>query len=306
MLAVFSFKADGKTTSDHETCGMSCLTLCSDVYNDIRFTQYPNFGFIKKGKMMKSLMRVLLASALGLVLSFGVSAKEKVTVFAAASLTNALTDIGQNFDKEHGTETVFSFASSSTLARQIAQGAPAELFLSANQKWMDYLVENKAVDSNSRVTLLHNALVLIAPKSSTAKDVSISASWDVKAAVADSRLAVGDPDHVPAGRYAKESLENLGLWAQAEPLLARANNVRAALALVERGEAQLGIVYATDALVSNEVKTLAVFPETSHKPIAYPLALVNSKPSAAAKAFYDYLQTDAAKAVFVKYGFIIK
>ncbi|MFQ6372313.1 molybdate ABC transporter substrate-binding protein [Shewanella sp. YIC-542] len=255
---------------------------------------------------MKPMMRVFLASALGLVLSFGASAKEKITVFAAASLTNALTDIGHDFDKANGTDTVFSFASSSTLSRQVVQGAPAEVFLSANQKWMDYLVENQAVDSASRITLLHNALVLIAPKSSPINEVSISASWNLQKAVGSSRLAVGDPDHVPAGRYGKQSLEKLGLWAQAEPLLARSNSVRAALALVERGEAQLGIVYATDAQISNKVKTLAVFPEKSHKPISYPVALVNKQPTAAAKAFYDYLQTDAAKAVFSKYGFILK
>ncbi|MCT8982711.1 MULTISPECIES: molybdate ABC transporter substrate-binding protein [Shewanella] len=252
---------------------------------------------------MKSLFRPALSLALGLLLAFNVSAKEKVTVFAAASLTNAMNELGAEYDSKHDTETVFSFASSSTLARQIAQGAPAELFLSANQKWMDYLDENKAIDAGSRVTLLRNTLVLIAPKSSALNQVEISASWDLKQALGNSRMAVGDPDHVPAGRYAKQALENLALWQQAEPLLARANSVRGALALVERGESSLGIVYSTDAKVAKGVKQLAVFPQETHKPISYPMALVGKERSKGAEGFYQFLQSDAAKAVFAKYGF---
>lgn len=255
---------------------------------------------------MKVGIKLLLGAMVATSISFAAIAKEQVTVFAAASLTNALTDIGQAFDKTHDTNTRFSFASSSTLARQIAEGAPAEVFLSANQKWMDYLVEQKAVDSASRITLLHNSLVMIAPKSRGLKDVTIDAKLNIPQLVGDSRMAVGDPDHVPAGRYAKEALENLGLWAASEPLLARANNVRAALALVERGEATVGIVYATDALVSSSVATVAEFPASSHKPIAYPAALISAQPTAGSKAFYDYLTSDTAKAIFVKYGFKVQ
>lgn len=254
-----------------------------------------------------SFIRLLKTSALALLtLTLGMSqsfAQDKVTVFAAASLTNALTEIGQQYDKSHPTQVLFSFASSSTLARQIEEGAPADIYLSANQKWMDYLVDHQAVDAKTRVTLLKNQLVLIAPKSSPIKQVQLNSKWDIKTAVGDSRLAVGNPAHVPAGRYAKQALENLGLWQQAQPLLASANNVRAALALVERGEAPLGIVYATDAQIAKDVKVVATFPANSHKPIEYPLAIVAQQPNAATQAFYQYLQTPAAKAVFAQYGF---
>ena len=255
---------------------------------------------------MKFAAKLLLGTLLASTVSFAALAKEQVTVFAAASLTNALTDIGQAFDKTHDTNTRFSFASSSTLARQIAEGAPAQVYLSANQKWMDYLADQHAIDIASRFTLLHNALVMIAPKSRDLKDITIDNTLNLPQLVGDSRMAVGDPDHVPAGRYAKQALENLQLWSAAEPLLARANNVRAALALVERGEASLGIVYATDALISKSVATVAVFPESSHKPIAYPAALTSAKPTAGSKAFYDYLKTDTAKAIFEKYGFKVQ
>lgn len=255
---------------------------------------------------MKVGIKLLLGAIIASSVSFAALAKEQITVFAAASLTNAMTDIGKQFDQTHDTETRFSFASSSTLARQIAQGAPAEMFLSANQKWMDYLQEQQVIDTASRYTLLHNALVMIAPKSRPLPSVVVDSKLDLATVIGDSRMAVGDPDHVPAGRYAKQALENLGLWSAAEPLLARANNVRAALALVERGEASLGIVYATDALVSTQVKTVAEFPATSHKPIAYPVALTSSQPTAATKALYDYLKTDEAKAIFIKYGFKVQ
>jgi len=243
-----------------------------------------------------------------LMLSTHAIADEKVTVFAAASLTNALTEIGQTFKTDaianpSKVKPVFSFASSSTLARQIAQGAPAHIYLSANQKWMDYLIEQDAVAADSKVTLLRNALVLIAPITSPVKQVNLTPQWNITQAVGDSRIAVGDPDHVPAGRYAKQALSNLGLWQHAMPLLARANNVRGALALVERGESPFGIVYATDAQVAKKVKTVATFPASSHKAIEYPLVMVNSNANAATTAFYQYLQTQAAQAIFVKYGF---
>ncbi|BDM62848.1 molybdate ABC transporter substrate-binding protein [Shewanella sp. NFH-SH190041] len=257
-----------------------------------------------KNNNFTTLLRITSAALLGLALTMGQAfAKEKVTVFAAASLTNALSEIGQQFDKTHDTDVVFSFASSSTLARQIAQGAPADIFLSANQKWMDYLVDEHAVDTPTRVTLLKNTLVLIAPKNSKLQHVPLNPDWDIKASLDGSRMAVGNPDHVPAGRYAEQALKNLGLWQQAQPLLASANNVRAALALVERGEAPLGIVYGTDAQIAKDVKVVATFPATSHKPIEYPLVLVNQKPNNASHAFYNYLQGQAAKAVFLKYGF---
>ncbi|MGL5668059.1 MAG: molybdate ABC transporter substrate-binding protein, partial [Shewanella sp.] len=215
---------------------------------------------------LKHFLRFTTASVVGLAFSCSVSFaadKEQVTVFAAASLTNALNEIGQQYEKEHQTKVIFSYASSSTLAKQIANGAPADLFISANQKWMDYLVDAKAVNADSRITLLKNTLVLIAEKNSPVDQVTLNSDWDIKAAVNGSRLAVGDPDHVPAGQYAKQALENLNLWKTAEPLLARANTVRAALALVEQGEAPLGIVYSTDAKVAQKIKIVATFPATS-------------------------------------------
>lgn len=233
-------------------------------------------------------------------------AQERVTVFAAASLTNALNAAAQEFKQTpaaQNTKVVFSFAASSTLARQVAQGAPAQLYLSANQKWLDYLIQQAAVKSTSKVTLLKNSLVLIAPQNSPLDEVTLNSDWNIKQALQDSRLALGDPDHVPAGRYAKQALSQLQLWSQARPLLARASNVRSALVLVERGEAALGIVYASDALISDKVKILARFPQTSHTPIQYPMVLVEQSPSPASQAFYDYLQTPAAKDVFQQFGF---
>ncbi|WP_392339469.1 molybdate ABC transporter substrate-binding protein [Moritella marina] len=249
-----------------------------------------------------------LATLLLFMFSSCVFAGERVTVFAAASLTNALTEVGNTFKTDNMVnptkiDPVFVFASSSTLARQIAQGAPAQLYLSANQKWMDYLVEQKSVVAKSRVTLLRNSLVLIAPNTSPIDNIVLNKQWNIAQAVGDSRIAVGDPDHVPAGRYAKQALENLDLWPQAISLLARANNVRGALALVERGESPFGIVYATDAQIAKKVKVVSAFPNSSHKPIEYPLVLVESTPSAATSAFYQYLQSDVAQAIFVKYGF---
>ncbi|MDX2321845.1 MAG: molybdate ABC transporter substrate-binding protein [Moritella sp.] len=242
------------------------------------------------------------------MLSSNVIAEERVIIFAAASLTNALTEVGETFKTDiianpAKIDPVFSFASSSTLARQIAQGAPAQLYLSANQQWMDYLVSQHAVAAETRVTLLRNSLVLIAPNTSPVSNLALTKDWDITTAVGDSRIAVGDPDHVPAGRYAKQALKSLDLWQQAMPLLARANNVRGALALVERGESPFGIVYATDALVAKKVKTLATFPASSHNAIEYPLVMINRNAKPAATAFYQYLQTDTVQAIFVKHGF---
>lgn len=243
-----------------------------------------------------------------LMFSNSVISAERVTIFAAASLTNALTEVGDTFKTDTianptKINPVFSFASSSTLARQIAQGAPAQIYLSANQKWMDYLVAQNAVAADSRMTLLRNSLVLIVPNTSPVNSVVLTKHWNMTKAVGDSRIAVGDPDHVPAGRYAKQALESLNLWQQAIPLLARANNVRGALVLVERGESPFGIVYATDAQIAKKVKTVATFPTSSHKAIEYPLVMVDSHANSATTAFYQYLQTETAQAIFVKYGF---
>lgn len=226
-----------------------------------------------------------------------------ITVFAAASLTNALQDIAVQYKKEKQVDMVASYASSSTLARQIEQGAPADLFISADQQWMDYAIDKQQMVANTRYTLLGNELVLIAPKDSKITKVAIDKKTDWKKLLEGGRLAVGDPDHVPAGIYAKESLENLGAWATLAPEMARANNVRSAMALVERAEAPLGIVYGSDAIASDKVKVVGVFPEASHKPVEYPMAIVKGHENPTVTAFYDYLKSPAAAVIFEKYGF---
>ncbi|CQJ20510.1 TPA: molybdate ABC transporter substrate-binding protein [Yersinia enterocolitica] len=226
-----------------------------------------------------------------------------ITVFAAASLTNALQDIAVQYKKEKQVDVVASYASSSTLARQIEQGAPADLFISADQQWMDYAIDKQQMVVNTRYTLLGNELVLIAPKDSKITKVAIDKKTDWKKLLEGGRLAVGDPDHVPAGIYAKESLENLGAWATLAPEMARANNVRSAMALVERAEAPLGIVYGSDAIASDKVKVVGVFPEASHKPVEYPMAIVKGHENPTVTAFYDYLKSPAAAVIFEKYGF---
>ncbi|XKM12562.1 molybdate ABC transporter substrate-binding protein [Orbaceae bacterium ac157xtp] len=249
---------------------------------------------------MKKLIHCLLAFVVLLASSYSF-ATQKVTVFAAASLTNALEEIKTLYQPTHPEqEVVLSFASSSVLARQIEQGAPADIFISADQKWMDYLLDRKL--ANSKETLLQNALVLIVPKSSPIGHVSINRNTDWSAILpSPEKIAVGDPDHVPAGIYAKESLTNLGVFNKLEPQLARASNVRDALMLVERNEAVLGIVYSTDAKISTKVKTVGEFPADSFKPIEYPISLLDNS----GQDFYQFLKSAPAKAVFIKYGFVI-
>lgn len=233
-------------------------------------------------------------------------AADNVTVFAAASLTNALQEIATQYQKDNAVQVVSSFASSSTLARQIEQGAPADIFISADQQWMDYVAQKKAIDSASRVTLLGNDLVLVAPAASQTQQVRLSTSTDWKSLLKGQRLSVGDPDHVPAGIYAREALQHLGVWSELEPQLARGNSVRAALALVERNETPYGIVYGSDAVASKKVTVVGLFPENSHRPVEYPMAMVGERHPAAVSGFYQYLKGPQAAAVFKRYGFTPK
>lgn len=248
---------------------------------------------------MRNKMRRIIGVSLFIVtllVSLTTSATQKITVFAAASLTNAMQDIATSYKDA---EIVFSFASSSVLAKQIEQGAPADIFMSADQKWMNYLIEHKV--ATDKQNLLKNGLVLIAPKQSKLETVEINANTDWQAILPKGeRLAVGDPDHVPAGLYAKESLTNLGVFDKLLPQMAPASNVRDALMLVERNEAALGIVYSTDAKVSDKVKIIGSFPAETFTPIEYPITLL--KPEA--KEFYQYLSSETAKKIFQKYGFI--
>lgn len=252
--------------------------------------------------MAKKVMSYVIAACL-IGAAGSVSAAEKVTVFAAASLTNAMKEVAAVYKEQTGTQSAFSFASSSALARQIAQGAPADIYLSANEKWMDYVEKQQAIEPQSRKSLLKNSLVLVAPESYPADTIEVNASWDLAKALDGTRLASGDPMHVPAGIYAKESLENIGLWEQASVLLARANNARSALLLVERQEALLGIVYKTDALISEKVKVVAELPDNSHSTISYPVAIVKDKSNASVDAYYDFLQSEQVREIFEKYGF---
>lgn len=252
-----------------------------------------------KQQWSKWIGSIVLAS--GLVAQ--ATAAEKITVFAAASLTNALQEIATQYQQGKDVQVVSSFASSSTLARQIEQGAPADLFISADQQWMDYVIDKQQMVKDTRYTLLGNELVLIAAKSAKQDKIDISKTTDWSKLLNGGRLAVGDPDHVPAGLYAKEALQNLGAWAALEPKLARANNVRSAMALVEREEAPLGIVYGSDAVASDKVKVVGIFPASSHKPVEYPMAIVKDRQNPSVSAFYTYLQGPEAAAIFQRYGF---
>ncbi|MEW5725671.1 MAG: molybdate ABC transporter substrate-binding protein [Thermodesulfobacteriota bacterium] len=231
---------------------------------------------------------------------------ERVLVFAAASTTDAVTDICGLFQARGLGRAVPSFAASSTLAKQIEQGAPAGVFLCADQKWMDYLAQKGLVEPAGRVDLLGNRLALIAPAGSDQKPVEPSPSFDLSAALGGGRLALCDPDHMPAGIYGRAALESLGLWETAEPWLVRAKDVRAVLALVERGECPLGIVYGTDAAISDKVKVVGLFPEDSHPPIVYPAALISGQVTPVARAFFDFLRSPEAGNIFKKYGFTVR
>jgi molybdate transport system substrate-binding protein len=232
-------------------------------------------------------------------------AAEAVTVFAAASVTNALTELGQSFEQKENVRVLCSFASSSTLAKQIENGAPANVFISADLEWMDYLEKLKLIVPPSRLDLLANRLVLITPADSS-MSVTPKAGFDLAALLEGGLLAAGDPDHVPAGKYAKSALQKLGVWDSVSNKIARADSVRAALALVERGETPLGIVYATDAAISLKVRVAGIFPEDLHPPITYPAALIEGKATPAAMRFLDFLKNQDARAVFEKYGFTVR
>lgn len=254
--------------------------------------------------MLKRNMLTLALAATAAI--FSTQLQAKVTVFAAASFTNALEDVVSDYKKANpNAEVILSFASSSVLARQINEGAPADIFVSADQKWMDFLAEKKNIEPATRVNLVGNSLVMIAPKNSDVEKLDVTNS-DWQKRLDRTFLAVGDPDHVPAGIYAKTALTYLKQWDAVEKKLARADNVRKALLLVERAESPLGIVYATDAMVGKNVKIVATFPADSHPAIEYPAAIVKDKENAETKAFFDYMKSETAKDVYKKYGFVVK
>ncbi|HUL46499.1 MAG TPA: molybdate ABC transporter substrate-binding protein [Steroidobacteraceae bacterium] len=233
-----------------------------------------------------------------------------ILVFAAASLAEPVDEIARAFaarEAEPGKSAPArvpvrtSFAASSVLAKQIEAGAPADVFVSADTEWMDYLDQRHLMRSGTREELLGNELVLIAPAGSTVQ-VTLGPGVDLIPALAGGRLATGDPDSVPAGRYAQEALTKLGVWEKIAPRLVRAENVRAALEYVARGEATLGVVYRTDALAEKRVRLVDVFPASTHEPIVYPVELT-ARASARAAAFEAFLESDAARQIFVRHGF---
>ena len=250
-------------------------------------------------------MRAFAALLLLAMLVVPAAAQDRLTVFAAASMRDALDEADVAFAHESGIDVRASYAASSALAKQIEQGAPADVFVSADLKWMDYLAERTLIKPDSRVNLLGNALVLIAPKDSSLSHVDIGPGFDLAKLAGSGRIAVADVRAVPAGLYVKTALERLGAWAAAQAKLAQAENVRAALAYVARGEAPLGIVYTTDAKVEPGVKIVGMFPPDSHPPIVYPAAAIAGHDGAAAKRYLDFLRSQAARAIFEKYGFSV-
>jgi molybdate transport system substrate-binding protein len=227
--------------------------------------------------------------------------KPELLVFAAASLTNVLGELAANWEQSSGVSVKLSFAASSALARQIETGGTADVFVSADQEWMDYLATRHLIDPSSRRDLVGNGLVLIAPADSPLK-LEIAPGFRLADALAGGRLAVADPDTVPAGRYARTALTNLGAWNQVADRLVRAENVRTALTYVARGEAPLGIVYSTDAQIDKKVKIVGSFPDNSHPPITYPAAATATAGRSAAP-FLAYLASNEAATVWKKHGF---
>ncbi len=249
--------------------------------------------------MMRRFLAIALA--LGLFLTTSLAHAGDTIVFAAASTKDVITEIIALYAKSQSGHVVPSFGSSGDLAKQIENGAPASIFISADVKWMDYVAKAKLIDADSRHNLLGNELVLVAPVDST----SPTSLDNLASALDGGKLALGDPDSVPAGRYAKAALESLKQWTALEPAIVRTKDVRAALAFVERGEVAAGIVYATDALVSKKVRIAATFPEATHPPIVYPAALIAGHDDAAARDFFAFLTGPEAREVFLSAGFSV-
>lgn len=253
---------------------------------------------------MSHFCRILLCLVIGLSAMAPAQARQQAPlVLAAASLQESLSAAANIWAAKRHPRPVISFAGSSALARQIEAGAPADLFISADEEWMSYLADKRLIRVNSRVSFLSNRLVLIAPASGRAK-LAIRHQFPLARALGKGRLSMADPDSVPAGRYAKAALISLGVWPAVEGKLARGENVRAALALVERGEAPFGIVYATDARASSRVRVLGVFPASSHPPITYAIAALRRSSNPEAEAFRRFLISGEGRSIFARHGFV--
>jgi molybdate transport system substrate-binding protein len=246
---------------------------------------------------------------LGLAVAFAFApaaafAQDGPVIFAAASLKNALDDVANGWKASGKPAPKISYAASSALAKQLEQGAPADLFISADTDWMNYVEKKDLIQKDTRVNLLGNKIVLIAPKDSKAT-VDVKQGFDLAKALAGGKLAMANVDSVPAGKYGKAALEKLGAWDGVKGSIAQAENVRAALLLVARGEAPLGIVYATDAAAEPNVRIVGAFPDGSHPPIIYPAAVTKSAKSPDAKPFLDLLKSAKARPAFEKQGFTV-
>jgi molybdate transport system substrate-binding protein len=251
---------------------------------------------------MLTTIRGLVAAVLALATAATPAAAQAPRVLAAASLQESMTAAADAWARAGHRRPVVAFAASSALARQVLAGAPADLFVSADEAWMDTLAKRGLVRAATRSDFLANRLVLVAPRGSTAR-VTLAPGGSLVRALGERRLAMADPAAVPAGRYGRAALERLGLWRAVAPRVVRAENVRAALALVERGAAPFGIVYATDARASAKVRVVAVFPAASHPPIRYPLAILTRSRSPDAAAFRAFLLSPRGRAIFARHGF---
>nr|WP_245624851.1 molybdate ABC transporter substrate-binding protein [Jannaschia seosinensis] len=232
------------------------------------------------------------------------AAADEITVFAAASMANAMAEIEERFEASSGHDVVVALAGSSVLARQIQQGAPADIFISANPGWMDELEQDGLLKPGTRFDLLNNSLVLVAP-GRDAEEVDISPDLELAGLLGEGRLAMALVEAVPAGIYGKAALENLGLWPNVAAQVAQSDNVRAALAFVATGEAPFGIVYATDAVAEDAVSVVGTFPPDSHSPIVYPAANLANRDVPAETEFLDYLRGPEARAAFERHGFVV-
>jgi molybdate transport system substrate-binding protein len=253
---------------------------------------------------MAKRIRIAFAIMAGIIAStpFGSAHAEELTVFAAMTLQGALDDAGAAYTSQSGINVTFSYGSSAALVKQIDNGAPADLFISADSDWMDTAEQKGLINSPTRVNLLSSQLVLIAPRNSSIA-ANIKAGFPIQKMLGDGRLVMCDPMMMPAGRYGRASLEYFGVWQTVQDRVANADNVRAALAFVSRGEAPLGIVFDTDVALDPSVRIVGVFPSESHPPIVYPAAMVASSDNQAAEPFLAFLQA-AAKSIFERYGYI--
>lgn len=254
--------------------------------------------------MIKKFLLFFVLTAFIFINNVKAEETKDLMIFAAASLTNVLSEVRDNFVKDNKIPVKISFASSSSLAKQIAEGAPADIYLSANIKWVDYLEEKKLLKEDTRINLLGNKLALVAPKNSEIS-IKIDRRFPLSDILGKEKLSLAEVSAVPAGIYAKQALENLDVWDSVKDKIAQSDNVRSALMLVSKGEAPLGIVYVTDAFADKNVKIVDIFSSDLYKPIIYPAAVIADSINENTKIFMSYLRTEKAKTVFEKHGFSV-